>query len=186
LYFAFIFSIDIVSISSHSLIFKPTAMPSARYKSSITDASPLGKPLKFEFSGRTVKNRFLKAAMTEQLSSLDPEDFKARGIPSKNLINIYKRWGRGEFGQILTGNIMTNYNQLEAAGNPILSRDTGFEGVRFGAFAELARVAKAHESLVVGKVSHLGRQVVENINAGPIPTSDVQLEGVSSDILPLV
>jgi 2,4-dienoyl-CoA reductase-like NADH-dependent reductase (Old Yellow Enzyme family) len=95
--------------------------------------------------------------MTERLSSLDPKDFKARGISSKNLINIYKRWGSGEFGQILTGNIMIDYNQLKAAGNPIISRDAGFEGVRFGAFAELARVAKAHESLVAGQVSHPGR-----------------------------
>jgi hypothetical protein len=81
---------------------------------------------------------------------------------------------------------MIDYNQLEAAGNPIISRDAGFEGVGFGAFAELARMAKAHGSLVVGKVSHPGRQVAENINAGPIPTSDVQLEGMPSDILPLV
>ena len=128
-------------------------MPPTRYESSTTDASPLGKPLKFEFSSRTAKNRFLKAAMTERLSSWDPKDFKARGIPSKNLINVYKPWGEGEFGQILTGNIMIDYNQLEAAGNPIIPRDAGFEGERFEAFAELAKMAKAHGSLVVGQSS---------------------------------
>lgn len=77
---------------------------------------------------------------------------------------------------------MIDYNQLEAAGNPIIPRDAGFDGKRFRAFAELARIAKAHGSLVVGQVCHPGRQVAENINANPISASDVQLEGTSSDI----
>jgi 2,4-dienoyl-CoA reductase-like NADH-dependent reductase (Old Yellow Enzyme family) len=104
-------------------------MAPERYHSASGDASPLGKPLKFQFSGRTAKNRFLKAAMTERISSWDPKDFKARGIPSKNLINVYKRWGEGGFGQILTGNIMIEYDQLEAMGNPIIPRDAEFSGL---------------------------------------------------------
>merc|ERR1711900_117009 len=95
-------------------------MAPQRYSSDSSDATALGKPLKFEFSGREAKNRFLKAAMTERISSWDPKDFKARGIPSKNLINVYKRWGEGGYGNILTGNIMIEYDQLEAMGNPII------------------------------------------------------------------
>ena len=70
-----------------------------RYESDGTDASSLGQPLKFEFSGKIAQNRFLKAAMTERMSSWDPRDFEKRGIPSKELINVYKRWGEGGFGQ---------------------------------------------------------------------------------------
>jgi 2,4-dienoyl-CoA reductase-like NADH-dependent reductase (Old Yellow Enzyme family) len=121
--------------------------------------------------------------MIERLPSWDPKDFKARGIPSKNLINVYKRWGEGEFGQIITGNIMIDYNQLEAPGNAIIPLDAGFEGDRFEAFAELTRMAKAHGSLVAGQVSHPGRQVAENINSDFISASDVQLEGAPSDLL---
>jgi hypothetical protein len=84
--------------------------------SSTKDASSLGKPLKFEFSGRVAKNRFLKVAMTERLSSWDPKDFKARGIPTKNLINVFKYWGEDEFGQILARNIMIDHNQLKLRG----------------------------------------------------------------------
>jgi len=113
-------------------------MAPARYESESSDASPLGKPLKFEFSGKTAPNRFLKAAMTERISSWDPKDFKARGIPSKNLINVYKRWGEGEYGQILTGNIMIEYDQLEAMGNPIIPGEAEFSGTRFEAFKALA------------------------------------------------
>jgi hypothetical protein len=66
----------------------------AQYQSDTSDASPLDKPLKFEFSGKRAKNRFLKADMMERISSWDPKGFKARGIPSENLINVYKRWVR--------------------------------------------------------------------------------------------
>ena len=78
--------------------------PAARYESEDLSPEPLGEPLHFEFSGITAQNRFLKAAMTERISSWDPKDLPARGIPSKDLINVYKRWGEGEFGVILTGN----------------------------------------------------------------------------------
>ncbi len=148
-----------------------------RYRSDGSDPSPLGKPLKFEFSGKTAKNRFLKAAMTERLSSWDPKDFKACGIPTKNLINVYKRWGEGGFGQILTGNIMIEYDQLEAMGNPIIPPSAEFSGPRFEAFKELATQAKAHGSLCVGQVNHPGRQVERRIQKDPISASDIQLEG---------
>jgi hypothetical protein len=104
-----------------------------RYQSENCDPSPLGRPLKFEFSSKLAKNRFLKAAMTERLSSWDPKDFDARGIPTKNLINVYKRWGEGGFGQILTGNIMTEFDQLEAMGNLMIPPTAGFSGPRFDA-----------------------------------------------------
>jgi 2,4-dienoyl-CoA reductase-like NADH-dependent reductase (Old Yellow Enzyme family) len=137
----------------------------------------LGQPLKFEFSGKTARNRFLKAAMTERLSSWDPENKQARGVPSKNLIQVYKRWGEGEFGMILTGNLMVDYHQLEAPGNPIIPLEARFGGERFDAFKELAVQSKAHGSLIVGQVSHPGRQVESRINPDPISASDVQLEG---------
>jgi len=154
-------------------------MSPARYESESADASALGKPLKFEFSGKTAKNRFLKAAMTERISSWDAKDLKSRGIPSKNLINVYKRWGEGGFGQILTGNVMVEYDQLEAAGNPIIPREAEFSGPRFEAFKELATAAKAHGSLIVAQVSHPGRQVENRIQKNPVSASDIQLEGKS-------
>ncbi|KPI37029.1 NADH oxidase [Cyphellophora attinorum] len=148
-----------------------------RVDSPKVDASPLGKPLHFEFSGKTAQNRLLKAAMTERLSSWDPKNFSARGVPSKELLNVYKRWGEGGYGQILTGNLMIAYDHLEAAGNPIIAPDNGFEGERFEAFKQLATFAKAHGSLIVGQVSHPGRQVADTIQKHPVSASDVQLEG---------
>jgi 2,4-dienoyl-CoA reductase-like NADH-dependent reductase (Old Yellow Enzyme family) len=85
-------------------------MAPRRYESEKKDVTPLGKPLNFEFAKKTAQNRFLKGAMTERLSSWDAKNLEARGVPSKNLINVYKRWGQGEYGVILTGNIMIEYD----------------------------------------------------------------------------
>ena len=102
---------------------------------------------------------------------------EARGIPSKDLINVYKRWGEGELGTILTGNIMMDYEQLEAAGNPIIPRGAEFKGERFEAFKKLAEGSKAHGSLIIGQLSHPGRQVRDDIQKDPVSASEVQLEG---------
>lgn len=152
-------------------------MAPRRYESEQKDVSALGKPLDFAFSKKTAQNRFLKGAMTERLSSWDAKNLEARGVPSKNLVNVYRRWGEGEFGVILTGNIMIEYDHLEAAGNPIIPRGAPYEGERFENFKELATQSKKHGSLIVGQVSHPGRQVPEIIQKNPISASDVQLEG---------
>lgn len=115
--------------------------------------------------------------MTERISSWDPKDLQARGVPSDNLINVYKRWGEGELGTILTGNVMIELDQLEAAGNPIIPRGATFEGERFEAFKKLAIAAKAQGSLCVGQLSHPGRQTPKHLQANPVSASDVQLEG---------
>ena len=151
--------------------------PDVRYESENVSAAPLGQPLHFVFSGRTAPNRFLKGAMTERQSSWDPQNFSARGVPSKNLINLYKRWGEGQLGVILTGNIMIEYDQLEAAGNPIIPRTSKFSGEHFEAFREMASQGKKHGSLMVGQVSHPGRQVEQRIQKKPVSASDVQLKG---------
>ena len=151
--------------------------PAQRYESDDVDASPLGEPLRFEFSGTTAPNRFLKGAMTERMSSWDPKNLEARGIPSDNLVNVYKRWGEGQLGTILTGNIMIEFDQLEAPGNAIIPRTEKPEGERFDAFKKLASAAKAQGSLIVGQVSHPGRQSESRTQKDPVSASDIQLEG---------
>ncbi|KAI0886457.1 uncharacterized protein GGS22DRAFT_160869 [Annulohypoxylon maeteangense] len=153
-------------------------MPPKRFHGEDVDPEPLGRPLAFKFSGRTATNRFLKASMTERLSTWDAKDLPKRGVPTKELINVYKRWGEGGFGVILTGNTMFEYDHLEAAGNPIIPRDAPFSGERFQGFADIASQAKAHGSLVVCQLSHPGRQVTADIQEHPISASDVHLDQV--------
>lgn len=53
--------------------------------------------------------------------------------------------------------------------------DAKYEGERFEKFKELAKVAKADGSLLVGQVNHPGRQVDARVNPVAISASDVQL-----------
>ncbi|KUM57725.1 hypothetical protein ACN42_g9448 [Penicillium freii] len=148
---------------------------SPRFPSENVDVSPLGAPLQFEFSQRKASNRFLKAALTERMASWSPTDLSARGIPSQTLINLYRRWGEGQFGLILTGNIMIAYDQLESPGNMIIDLQNPIAGERFEAFKQLATAAKKHGSLIIGQVSHPGRQTFEKLQSNPVSASDVQL-----------
>ncbi|KAJ5589644.1 hypothetical protein N7537_012322 [Penicillium hordei] len=148
---------------------------SPRFPCENVDVSLLGAPLQFEFSQRKASNRFLKAALTERMGSWSPSDPSARGIPGQKLINLYRRWGEGQFGLILTGNIMIAYDQLESPGNMIIDLENPFAGERFEAFKELATAAKKHGSLIVGQVSHPGRQTFEKLQSNPVSASDVQL-----------
>ena len=77
---------------------------------------------------------------------------------------------------LLSGNIMIDYEHLEAAGNAIIPRDAPFSGERFERFKQMAAAAKAHGSLFIAQVSHPGRQVQDRIQPDPVSASDVQLK----------
>lgn len=149
-----------------------------RFKSDNVDPAPLAQPLSFSFSGRSAPNRFLKGAMSERLASWSLNDLDARGIPSYALIKAYRHWGEGEIGLLLTGNVMIESDQLEAAGNLIIPRSASFSGERFDRFRELASAAKAHGSLIIAQVSHPGRQTPLELQPYPVSASEVPLLGV--------
>jgi len=156
-----------------------------RWPSTSSQTAPLAQPLTFPFSGRTAPNRFLKAATSERLCSFDGvSSLSERGIPSPELVRAYERFGRGGWGQILTGNIMISLTDLEAPGNAIIPPGAPFSGPRFEAFKALAKAGQvgwdngngeSGRSLMVGQISHSGRQVQEALQPHPISASAVQL-----------
>ncbi|KAF9630223.1 hypothetical protein BFW01_g404 [Lasiodiplodia theobromae] len=136
-------------------------MPFTRFTSKNSEgAHRLAEQLNFHFSGRTMKNRLMKAAMAEQLATWDPDSAENSGIPTKELIELYRRWGQGanNWGMIVTGNISISYESVAIPGDAIITQDAPFSGPRFEAFKELAAVAKANGSLIVGQLNHPGRQ----------------------------
>ncbi|CCG83007.1 NADH oxidase [Taphrina deformans PYCC 5710] len=141
----------------------------------VVDQTILGDEIKLPFSGRVAKSRFMKGAMTERLSSWDQKDPTKRGTPSQGLINLYKAWGEDDYGIILSGNLLVNPVDLEAPGNPVISKDSMSEEKR-QAFRDMATQAKAHGSLFIAQLSHAGRQVAEFIQPHPFSASDVKLE----------
>lgn len=152
-------------------------MSSTRYESESADPSPLAQPLIFA-NGRTTKNRFLKAPMAETLATWSTKNIRERGIPTEDLINLYRRWGEGKdnWGVIVTGNIDTQWETPNGPGDMLIGPDSEPEGERFDKFKALAGAAKAHGSLIVGQITHPGRQVQARINPEAVSASDIQLE----------
>ncbi|KEF52472.1 uncharacterized protein A1O9_11314 [Exophiala aquamarina CBS 119918] len=150
--------------------------PPPRYVSDITDATPLSEPLEFAFSGRRASNRFMKAAMTEQLSSWHKETPAKRGIPTKNLCRVYDHWGQGCIGMVVTGNVMVFLDHLESVGDPVIPPEAPFEGARFEAFQQWAASGKRGGNLMVAQVSHPGRQCHSYFQPCPVAASAVPYE----------
>ncbi|KAK7409371.1 hypothetical protein QQX98_008433 [Neonectria punicea] len=86
--------------------------------------------------------------MAENLATWDSKVFESRGIPTEELINLYRRWGEtpNNFGVTVTGNIVIEYDHLEAIGNPIITPENDFHGTRFEAFQQLASAAKSGDN----------------------------------------
>lgn len=67
------------------------------------EISILSTPLRFPTSGKSAKNRLMKAPLTELLATWTPENPQTNGIPTKTLINVYEKWGHGGYGMVMTG-----------------------------------------------------------------------------------
>ncbi|KAI9569118.1 hypothetical protein HD554DRAFT_2021049 [Boletus coccyginus] len=138
----------------------------------VSDAITLGQPLTFPFSGKTAKNRFMKSAMSERLSTFSPCDPVERGQPTEELVRLYETWAMGDIGMMVTGNIQIKKDHLEASGNAIIDQDLPRD--YFENYQEVARAAKSCGSLVLGQLSHPGRQV--SITLQPYPESSSCIE----------
>ncbi|KAK0630481.1 hypothetical protein B0T17DRAFT_488750 [Bombardia bombarda] len=141
------------------------------------DSSPLGQPLTFPFSGRTAKNRFMKASTTEKMASWHPTDQSRQGIPGPELATLYRAWSAGDFGVILTGNMLIDRTNIESPGNTIvpITADPSPTSPLFTGLQALAAAGKSHGSLILGQLNHPGRQAVASIQPDPVSASDVQL-----------
>ncbi|CAO4373159.1 unnamed protein product [Caenorhabditis nigoni] len=134
----------------------------------------LGEKLHFP-NGKTAQNRFLKAAMTERLSTYSPGDLKNHGLPTPQIMNVYDKWGHGQFGMTLTANVIVHPTNLEGLGNAIIFQE-GESSERRALFTQWAQLMKQDGSLAVMQLSHAGRQTPIYVNPSPWSASDVQLQ----------
>lgn len=137
------------------------------------DLKIINSPIKLPFSGITVRNRTLKAAMTEKISSFDEKDPSKRGIPTKEYLRAWEQWGQGGIGILLSGNLMVHPEHLEAPGNVVLHKPV-FE--HLDTFKQVVKLAKADGGVFVGQISHPGRQTAAELQPHPVSASDVKLE----------
>ncbi|KAK1580574.1 uncharacterized protein LY79DRAFT_581658 [Colletotrichum navitas] len=151
-----------------------------RYESVTANPEPLARPLTFPFSNKTAKNRLLKSAMAENLATWSGTDPSRRGIPTPELVEIYRRpssWGEGpnSFGVIVTGNMDVEFDYMTSVGDMIVTPECEPVGERFEGFRAVAAAGKAHGSLMLPQITHAGRQVKKKIQPSPISASAIQL-----------
>jgi len=129
----------------------------------------------FAYSGLTAPTSTLKSAMTERECGYDHEHPENRGKVTPEYIKTYEEWGKGKIGVIILGNIPIDYEGLEARGNMIVDERSSFDPVEN--LKEAVKASKAHGSLVIGQLTHGGRQTsidVTGKEGKPVSASDVQ------------
>jgi 2,4-dienoyl-CoA reductase-like NADH-dependent reductase (Old Yellow Enzyme family) len=98
-------------------------------------------------SGGTLENRIAKAAMEEGMAG-------SSQLPDDRLVSLYRRWGAGGAGLLITGNVMVQAEALTGPGGVVLDERAPLEP-----FARWAEAAKAGAAAVWMQISHPGRQV---------------------------
>lgn len=116
--------------------------------------------------GAVLPNRLSKAAMTEGLA--DP-----RGVPTAELERLYRVWGAGGAGMLLSGNVHVDGDHLERPGNVIIDRPA--DGEMLDALRRWTGAAKAQGAQFWAQISHAGRQTMKPVNAHPKAPSAVKL-----------
>ena len=123
--------------------------------------SPFGLPC-----GRRVKNRLVKAAMTEGLA--DPLNRATR-----RHVELYRRWASGGAGALLTGNVQVDRRYLERAGNIVI--DGPQDEDQLASLEAMAEAGTAGDTELWMQISHAGRQTPALIATEPVGPSAVQL-----------
>jgi 2,4-dienoyl-CoA reductase-like NADH-dependent reductase (Old Yellow Enzyme family) len=109
-------------------------------------STDLFSPLQLR-SGATVRNRIGKAAMEENLAG-------SSQLPDERLSSLYRRWGAGGAGLLITGNVMVHAEALTGPGGVVLD-----ERAPLDPFTRWADAGRAGGAAVWMQISHPGRQV---------------------------
>ncbi len=111
-------------------------------------------------SGLTLPNRIAKAAMTENLADADNQ-------PTARHERLYRRWGAGGSGLLVTGNLMVDRRHLERSRNIVADRHL-----------DVRRLAAVREAAagtpMIAQLNHPGRQTNRFISRRPVAPSEVK------------
>ncbi len=120
-------------------------------------------------NGQVIANRIAKAAMEENMAD-------RRHLPGADLLGLYRQWGAGGAGMILTGNVMVAADAVTGPGGVVLDA-----GQPLDPFRKWAEVGKAHGARMWMQINHPGRQVYVATNSKAIAPSavPVEIEGYS-------
>lgn len=114
-------------------------------------------------NGNIIPNRLAKAAMEENIASLD-------FTPSQPLINIYQRWAEGGVGLIITGNVMIDATAVTGPAGVVLENDHYLDK-----FRQWSKVSRSHGAQVWMQINHPGRQMQANLGQPTYAPSAIAL-----------
>ena len=102
-------------------------------------------------SGLVLGNRIAKAAMEEGLAGRAQQ-------PDDRLVSLYRRWGTGGAGLLITGNVMVHKEAMTGPRGVVLDADSPLQP-----FQRWAEAGKAGGTAMWIQISHPGRQVLANM-----------------------
>lgn len=91
--------------------------------------------------------------MSEQMAAVDNRP-EFNGVPTQRLINLFEKFGAGEWGVLLTGGIVVDPRHAEGPGNMLISKEVD-SNPRRNQFRRLTDAAKAHKSLIIAQLNHV-------------------------------
>ncbi len=109
-------------------------------------STELFSPLELR-SGATLRNRIAKAAMEENMAGRSQ-------LPDDRLIALYRRWGAGGAGLLITGNVMVHAEALTGPGGVVADEHAPLEP-----FIRWAEAGKSGGATMWMQINHPGRQV---------------------------
>lgn len=126
-----------------------------------TIADPISLPC-----GVRLKNRLVKAAMTEGLADRDNR-------ATARHVELYRRWAAGGAGLLITGNIQVDRRYLERPGNVAIDGAQDAEALR--RLEAFAASAAGTGSEIMAQLSHAGRQTPIYVAKTPMAPSEAGL-----------
>ncbi|MDE9482422.1 NADH:flavin oxidoreductase/NADH oxidase family protein [Xenorhabdus bovienii] len=115
--------------------------------------------------GVTVKNRFFKSAMSEQLGDRQHN-------PKPGLQHLYRIWAEGGAGISVSGNIMIDRNFIGEPGNVVLDKFSDL-----AAFSRWTAAGKTDNTQFWAQLNHPGKQINRHLCSEPVAPSAIPLGG---------
>ncbi|NMO95592.1 NADH:flavin oxidoreductase/NADH oxidase family protein [Paenibacillus lemnae] len=122
------------------------------------------QPLKLP-CGVVIKNRFFKSAMSEGMGD------DSYG-PTQELIHLYKVWGEGGTGLLVTGNVMIDHLALGEPSNVVVEDNRHMDKLK--AWAQSVTGTGAHLWV---QLNHPGKQSPKFLSKEPVAPSAIPLGG---------
>ena len=110
-----------------------------------------------------LKNRFVKAAMEENLADSDQ-------LPDAKLFTLYEKWAKSGVALLITGNVMIDKLAMTGPGGVVLEKNTPIEP-----FKTWSSIAKKNNTKIWMQLNHPGRQVYKAMGGKNIAPSAIAL-----------